>query len=252
MRKLLASGKLTLSAISNHNRNLLARYYDISAKLIPVVPNRPRPESKGKTTSPYERQRSRNAFLLEQHLPSNSTIVLTVAALHFQKGIDILLRGAREFTSELPNVYFCIAGDGEDASKLKELAADLKVDKSVRFLGHRTDIDSLLHISDIFLFPTRYEGESFALLEAARSRLPIVASATSGIPETFRNGIDALLFNAEDYKDMSEKIRQLLLCPSLAKTIADSAVYRVKEFREEDMLNSTLSILENRALGNIR
>lgn len=240
------SGKLKVCAISNNNRLLLASYYNISESEIAMIPNRPRPYT-GFIAQHEQRHVVRQRLALEHGLPHDAVVSITVASLCDQKGIDILLKGSRLLIENLQNIFFLVAGDGPNRYQLESLAEALNVQHRVLFLGHREDINSLLSASDLFLFPTRYEGESFALLEAARSFLPIVASKASGIPETFSDGVDALLFDIDDAEGMCGQVIRLLTEKSLAESLAQNAFKRVSMFNEADMISATLSLLQSTA-----
>jgi len=242
IQKMVRSPYLTLSAISNNNRDLLSEYYKIEKSSIPVIPNRPRASAQISITDEVKHEH-RQRFCKSENIPKNSTLLMTVASLHHQKGIDTLIHGAHELIKIIPNAYFCIAGNGNDKETLVKLANDLGVANHIKFLGRRNDVDELLNIADLFLFPTRYEGESFALLEAARSRLPIIASNASGISETFRDQIDALLFPVGDTRLMNDHILKLITNPHIGRELARSAYERVQGFSEHEMMAATRSLL---------
>jgi glycosyltransferase involved in cell wall biosynthesis len=62
---------------------------------------------------------------------------------------------------------------------------------------------------DIFLLPSRSEGFSLALLEAAASGLPIIASNIPGNDEFIEHRKNGLLFNIPDSKELREQILEL-------------------------------------------
>ena len=49
-------------------------------------------------------------------------------------------------------------------------------EKSVKFLGIRSDIPELLQAMDVFLFPSLFEGLSVASIEAQAAGLPVLIS----------------------------------------------------------------------------
>jgi glycosyltransferase involved in cell wall biosynthesis len=74
------------------------------------------------------------------------------------------------------------------------MAESLEITESLRFLGFRRDIPDLLAATDIFVFPSRYEGLGGALLEAMASQVPIVVSDLAVTREVL--GSDAWFFPA--------------------------------------------------------
>ena len=70
---------------------------------------------------------------------------------------------------------------------------------------------------DIFLLPSRSEGFSLALLEAAASRLPIIASNIPGNDEFIEYGKNGLLFNIFKPDELTRHILKLAADRKLAK-----------------------------------
>jgi glycosyltransferase involved in cell wall biosynthesis len=60
----------------------------------------------------------------------------------------------------------------------------------VRFLGTRMDVPELLCAADAFVFPSRWEGMSGAVLEAMALEAPIIASDIPSVRETVADGDD--------------------------------------------------------------
>jgi len=81
-----------------------------------------------------------------------------------------------------------IAGAGEDENKLRQLATRLGLDTRVCWLGSRTDVPALMSAADGFVMSSSWEGTPMALLEAAASELPVVATNVGGIPEAVEGG----------------------------------------------------------------
>ena len=74
------------------------------------------------------------------------------------------------------NSLLLLAGDGPLKHEMKDLAERLGIRKQVKFLGVRTDINDLMCLMDVFIFPSLYEGLPVALVEAQASGLPAVIS----------------------------------------------------------------------------
>ena len=83
----------------------------------------------------------------------------------------------------------------------KELEAaigDLGLRNDVALLGLRTDVRDLLQASDAYVMSSAWEGLPIALLEAAASTLPIVATAVGGNAEVVLDGISGLIVPPRD------------------------------------------------------
>ena len=111
----------------------------------------------------------------EFHL-QNQFVVGNIGRLHFEKNQMFLLDIFSKIKKMRNNSILLLVGDGEDAQKLKEKSKQLEIDDSVKFLGIRDDIPDLLHLMDVFVFPSLFEGVPLALIEAQAASLPVFTS----------------------------------------------------------------------------
>ena len=77
-----------------------------------------------------------------------------------------------------PNSVLLLVGNGALLPEMQQKAADLGIEKAVRFLGLRQDIPQLLAAMDCFIFPSLHEGLPVTLVEAQATGLPVVAAST--------------------------------------------------------------------------
>jgi glycosyltransferase involved in cell wall biosynthesis len=146
-------------------------------------------------------------------------IVLAVARLDPQKGIEYLVRAA----AEVPSAVFVIAGDGPDREELEALARSLRVDGRMRFLGHRRDVPELLAACDLFVLPSLYEGLPLSVLEAMAAGIPVIATAIGGTNEVVRDGETGTLVAAGDAGALALAIRGALADPARVHQLAVNA-----------------------------
>lgn len=186
----------------------------------------------------------------ELGLSEQTKIALTVARLSTQKGHNYLIPAIPHLTQEFPDLKFVWVGDGEQKQYLLDLIEEYKIKEKVLLLGYRSDIPKLLHAADLFVFPTCYEGQPFALLEAMAYGLPAIATATDGIPEVIEHQVHGLLTRKGDSCDLLEAIRWALRNYDQMQIMAQNAKLRVQEFSEKKMVEETLSLLQNLTCNN--
>jgi len=96
------------------------------------------------------------------------------------KGHDVLIRAAQHLPA---NVHIVIAGGGEAAAALGQLARELGVEARVHLIGHRDDVQAILPAFDVFCLPSRNEGLPRSVVEAQACGVPVVASDVGGLRE---------------------------------------------------------------------
>lgn len=100
-----------------------------------------------------------------------------------------------------------IAGGNESQRKeLLRLANELKIEKSVIFMGYIEDQDlpSFYHHCHSFIYPSLYEGFGLQAVEAMKMKKPVLAANNSSLKEIV--GISECLFDPHDFALLSQKI----------------------------------------------
>lgn len=144
-------------------------------------------------------------------IPSDGQMLLAVGRLEPQKGLSDFLDAAALLAEDFPKLTVLIAGKaGAHSQHLKTRASQLSVD--IRFLGHRTDIPTLLTAADAFVFPSLTEGSPGSLIEAMAIGCPIVASNIPANMEVLgRDASDfAQVSKVGDPDSMAHGLRQIL------------------------------------------
>jgi glycosyltransferase involved in cell wall biosynthesis len=148
-------------------------------------------------------------------------VVLVVANLIWQKGVDVALRAV----AELPeNVVLWITGDGPEETSLRALSEELRLTSRVRFLGLQPHVEPMMQAADCLVCPSLWnEGVGLAILEALACGLPVVASKVGGIPEYIESGRNGLLFAPGDHHALALHLRHLLDSPDVRQRLGEQA-----------------------------
>ena len=154
----------------------------------------------------------------------DDTVILSVGRLSNEKGHAAFLKAiALVRDAGHRNLTVLLAGDGPERQALEALRAQLRLEDTVRFLGHQSDVRSLYGIADLFVLPSDSEGSPNVLLEAIDADVPIVATAVGGIPEIVENEVSALLVNRQDEAALAAAIRRMLDDPTLREGLRERA-----------------------------
>lgn len=103
-------------------------------------------------------------------------VVFNAGRLSRQKGQGHLIRAFKKVKEAIPNAVLIIAGEGEQEGYLRTLITDLGLTDSVRLVGHISNVYKYLRSSDVFVFPSLFEGFPNALAEAICAGVPCIAT----------------------------------------------------------------------------
>lgn len=93
-----------------------------------------------------------------------------------EKNHHFLLQVFNEIQKKQPTSKLILVGGGGLQKQYEELAEQMGLGKNTMFLGVRKDVDQLLQVFDVFLFPSTNEGLPVTLIEAQAAGLKILAS----------------------------------------------------------------------------
>jgi glycosyltransferase involved in cell wall biosynthesis len=172
-------------------------------------------------------------------LEHDGPLIGNVARLAPQKGQDTILEAAQAVLTRHPDARVVFAGDGELRGELERRAHALGIADHVDFLGHRADVPGILASLDAFVFPSHFEGLCLAVIEAQAAGVPVVASPVGGIRETVVPGETGYLCRPGDAASLTTAVCRILEAPNEARTLADEARLRARQYTIERMIEET-------------
>jgi glycosyltransferase involved in cell wall biosynthesis len=168
----------------------------------------------------------------------NGPIVLTVARISPEKGLEYLVEASRTVVKEIPNVKFVIQPYSAEEKYKKHLLAmigRLNLDNYfIVFDKHApySEIPKYMAAADVFALPSLAESLGVVLLEAMACGLPIVASNVGGIPEVVTHNYNGLLVEPGDAEGLANSIIELLLNEELRKKLSNGALATNEKMQE--------------------
>ena len=155
--------------------------------------------------SPADRVAARGRLGLTE-----APLVVCVGRLSRQKGQDVLLEAWPAVRAHVPDARLVLVGEGPDRDRLERRAPP-----EVLFAGIRPDVPDWLAAADVVAAPSRWEGMSYALLEALARARSVVASDTAGAKEALGGRTKAIV-PVEDAEALADALVERLLDPALA------------------------------------
>src|SRR5262249_19278913 len=93
----------------------------------------------------------RASLARELEVDPASPLILCVARLIPEKGVLDLVDAAQRVSQKRPDVVFLLAGTGPLRATLDRRVRDLGIERSMRVLGWRNDVESLMKACDLFV-----------------------------------------------------------------------------------------------------
>jgi glycosyltransferase involved in cell wall biosynthesis len=184
----------------------------------------------------------------ELGVPPEAALLVTIARLAPQKGLDVLVDAVGQVQAAGVQVLAVVAGDGPLADRLSEDAAARAI--PVRLLGRRGDVADLLAAADLVVVPSLWEGQPLIVQEALRAGAAIVATDAGGTSEVAGDG--AVLVRPGDPTALAAAIIDLLADPAGPATLRERARRRGAQLpNAEDALRDVIGVYQSvdRSLG---
>jgi glycosyltransferase involved in cell wall biosynthesis len=162
--------------------------------------------------SPPERDAARRLIDLE----GDAEVVGTVARLHREKNVTLLVRAFARLASVRKRARLVVAGDGPERAACEDTARRLGVAERCRFLGTRDDVATVLAALDVFALSSDTEGLPVAVLEAMAVARPVVATDVGAVREVVQPDETGLLVRAGDEIELAGALAALLSDPRRA------------------------------------
>ncbi len=174
--------------------------------------------------------------LKELGLPPDVPLVGMIACFKPQKAPLDFIEMAYLVHQQIPEAHFLMVGDGELRSQIEARIQALHLSRVVHLVGWRRDIPEILHLLNILVLTSLWEGLPRVFPQAMAAGVPIVATCVDGAPEAVREGLNGYLLPPRDIKGLAEKVIYLLRHPDLARKMGQEGTRLVGEFDIDDMV----------------
>jgi len=197
----------TIIVPSENTKRDLINYYQITANKIKVIyPG----ISQIFDLTEAKLKLQKTIIQKKYNLPEN--FILFLGSIEPRKNLLGLIQAFEKLPSNLTEKYYLIiaGGSGWKNKNIYDYANQSKLRDHIKFLGYIADDDkpALYALSNLFVFPSFYEGFGFPIIEAMKIGTPIITSNRSSLPEISKGATH--LINQNNITDLSSSIKLLL------------------------------------------
>lgn len=122
----------------------------------------------------------REKYKKELKITDDNLIVGHVGRFDTPKNHKYLIEIFEEIVKINKKSKLILVGSGKKEKEIKDYVINKNIEKNVIFLGNRNDINNILNIFDIFIFPSIYEGLPVTLVEVqANGLISLVSNRVS-------------------------------------------------------------------------
>ena len=188
-------------------------------------------------------------------LPAEVTtpFLLHVGDIHERRNLSVAVNAvleARRRFGALPALSLVLAGtDRGSADALCALAAAADAPEAVVRLGRVEEplLHALYRCATAFVYPSRYEGFGFPVLEAMACGTPVIASRAASIPEL--TGDAALLLDPDDDQGWTDAVIRIVTDDGLRGELATRGVARAGLFTWARTARRTMDVYQTCLAG---
>ncbi|MDR2278100.1 MAG: glycosyltransferase [Vagococcus sp.] len=160
-------------------------------------------------------------------IKSNEKVLFHVGRFNNQKNHLKII----EIFSELikfENTKLVLVGIGPTKKLVQEKIVNMGIQNRVLFLNPRDDINNLMMMSDVFIFPSLYEGLGIAFVEAQYTGIITIVSDV--IPEEAFITNDVVKMNlSTESSEWAKKIKLQLMEKKSRTVVIKSEIYNIKK-----------------------
>ncbi len=225
-------------AVSHLTNNIITSRYSVSPRKVRVVYNAIDDNGPSET-------------IPLQPIQKDEKIVLFLGRITMQKGPEYFLAAAKRVLEIEGNVRFIVAGSGDMARRMIEMAAGLGIGHKVLFTGflRGDDVRRVFSMADLYVMPSVSEPFGIAPLEALSNDVPVLISKQSGVAEVLTH---ALKVDFWDVDEMANKIVAVLRHPPLHTTLRDHGRMEVRRMRWIDSARGCVRVYNELAAADRR
>ena len=218
------------------------KYHVLSKKMKEILKSYQIPESKIKTITPA----IDSEFFQVQENTNNDTVfnIITVARLHWVKGLDYTLEALSLLKKEGVNFKYTIIGDGIERERLVFAAHQFGITDNITFIGKLSykEVKKQLAKANIYLQYSIQEGFCNAALEAQAMGLLCVVSDADGLIENVIDKKTGWVVPKRQPELLKQKIKDVINMSNEDKQfIRQNAIIRIK--REFNLKKQNVAFL---------
>jgi L-malate glycosyltransferase len=167
----------------------------------------------------------------ELNVGRDTPLVVFVGRLDPQKELPWLIGAFAQVVREMPTAILALIGDGPLRTQLKQLVADMGLERSVIFTGRLNTEGVLkwLRAGDVFSMVSTIEGLPCSLIEAMSTGLPAVISNIPAHTQLIADDVNGLVTELGNPESIARGLVRVLGDPAVRQRMGAASRRRIEE-----------------------
>lgn len=170
--------------------------------------------------------------------------ILSVGSYHPRKNQINLLKAYELIANKIPHDIIFVGAPIWQNDVFTQMAKTSPYASRMKLLGFipRNELPHFYNNADVFVFPSRYEGFGFPVLEAMACGCPTITTNISSLPEVA--GDAAILLSPDDVSGFAEAIYRVVTDFEYQKCIRRMSTISAEKFSWDKAARETIEFLE--------
>ena len=222
---------VVLIFISEFTKNNFLSLFDYKEENTTVIPH-----GVNEIFQPGDKISSRSSL----GLPLDRPIILHVGSEEPRKNIKTLLYIIQKLKKQFPTIL--LVRIGAQSARSQRLIKKLCLEENVCYFQNQSEsaLAKFYNATDVFVFPSLFEGFGLPVLEALKSGCPVVASNAASLPEITGDAIK--LLDPEDVDGFAQAVETILSNPTFQSQLVATGLERSKQFSWKKTAEKTLDV----------
>ena len=195
---------IKILTVSENTKKDIIKYFKVKPEKIQVIYN-------GVGEEFIKKERENIIYLYDKFsIPKDKKILMYVGNLKLHKNLERLLEAYSKINNIESTCLLLVGKAFEKYNILGDIEKKLGIEEKVIHTGivSQEELVDLYNLSDLFIFPSLYEGFGLPILEALKCGTNVVCSNTSSMPEIGGNFIE--YFDPYNIEEITKKIEDNL------------------------------------------
>ena len=172
----------------------------------------------------------------------NKKVILYLSRIVRYKGLDYLIKAFSKLEKEDKNTFLLIAGNGDYAEEMKELAKKLNI-KNIKFIGvvDKEHIGYYYNLCDVFVLPSTFRDNDadcwgLVLNEVMFYGKPVISTtAVGGAYDLIKDGINGYRVRHGSEEEIYAALKKILSNKKLRDKMGRESLKIIKKFNYDNM-----------------